>query len=408
MTPAPPTNYTNWQAQGSNRMPKARQRTTDTATSAAAHAAEVSDNRMPTGNTPLADASAIAPTFNLPALLAPAADAALALRKIDAALPQLAGTAAYDALLPLRDAAFNVLVEAEAAAVADAARMAEIELVTAASAALPAGMLDIMLAAIDSKYAEVAVEAEALPAAAPTAPTSGRRQPGANTLARTAAVTEALATDASVASRTDATIAAYYRTDHRYLDNVHPAAGTRFASIVALASESAGVANFADFGLLVTAVRLRLALPPYSLKTGGQSVADFIWTTGTGAHAADGPKGSDTLRLKFSDRRALAQYPDGRFRLAAPNTPNVRFVHIDAAALAAFKGSGAAAATTAPEAPVTPASAPTAPRTAPTPPSTLALPDGSLTPTVHCRHCGVRNLADAAKCKACSESDFKA
>lgn len=278
-------------------------------------------------------------------------------------------------------------------------------LALAAANNLSDAVVERMLAAIDAKYAP-APEVEPTPeVVAPVA--SGRRAIGPNTAARNADVAATMAApDSALALRAVATIDAYYAGDHAKLSGVHPLAGTRFASIVAAASQGAGVANYADYVTLVTAVRQRLALAPYSLPSGGQSAADFPWTTGTGAHADNGPKGADTLRKKFSDFRALALCADGRFRLALAGTPDVRFVHADAAALAAFKG-GAAAAPVAPAAAPTKPDAPAKPHV-PTAPSSIALPTGGLARTLRCQHCQARNIVGEPKCGTCQSEDWQA
>jgi hypothetical protein len=164
--------------------------------------------------------------------------------------------------------------------------------------------------------------------------------------------------------------------------------------------------------MLATAVRMRLLDAPYGLKAGGQSVAIAPWLASVGVHAAGGLKGNDSLRLCFADRREIALYADGRFRLAMAGTAGVRFIRTDADAYAQFCGTSNAASTApAPAAPTTPAATPDAPsaaRTAPTPPPMQASHTGALTPTARCQHCSARNVIPSAVCIGCGDADWQA
>jgi hypothetical protein len=321
-----------------------------------------------------------------------------AVDQIEAALAVLgSGHAATPALQEQLSAAQAVLGDAQAQAARDSERLSEIEQVTALAANLPTGMLDVMLAAIESKYAPVAeVEVDV-----PVAPVSGRKPVGKLATARNIEVAATLAADTELQARVDATIAAFKQYDQPHISNsVHPQAGTRYASILASASHGAGVANYADFCILVTAIRQTLALPPHNLPIGGQTVADKGWTTGTGNYAANGGKFPDTLRCKFSDGRAFALCADGRFRLQPLGTAGARFTHLDASALKAFEG-GATAAPVAP----TPPTVPAAP-IVPTAPDVVALPTGGLTRTARCQHCPTKNVVGEPQCRSCGATDW--
>jgi len=367
-------------------------------TQAAAQAAEV---RVSETSPLLADASAVAPDADGTVVLSPEAQAVL---NVSAALAAVPDSSPMHAVLT---AALEAALEAQSAVEAQAALEAERDSEeTAARAAalahnLPAHILDAMLAAIDAKYAP-APEAEAAPEAAAPATYSGRKPVGTVTKARNAAVAEALTTDTALQARADSAIDGF-KSDSAYLAGVQALAGTRYASIVTFASGSAGVANAADFVTLCTAVRIRLGQRGF--PAGGQSTASVPWVTATGAHAASAPKGNDTLRLKFTDYRAVAQYPDGRFRLAAPGTPDVKFVHADATAFAAFTGGSAAASASAPHVPTAP-TAPQAP-TAPKPPTAPQAPQAP-TRTARCQSCNVRNVLGAAACISCGAADWTA
>lgn len=294
----------------------------------------------------------------------------------------------------------------QALALAEAERQAERAteesnaIAAAAAFNLADDVLNRMLAAIAERYAPAPdVEAEAAPAA--PAPATGRKPVGVVAATRNAEVAAALSTDTALAQRVLGTIQAFDKAGG--ICYVGAGAGTRYASVMAFAGD--GVANYADYSILVTAIRQTLALPPYSLHVGGQTVADRAWTTGTGAHAATGAKSNDALYLKFADKRAPALYADGRFRYALPSTPNVRFLHTDAGACAAFLG-GAAAASTPAAAPVAP-TAPAKPHV-PTAPDAIALPSGGLTKTARCQHCQKRNAVTDAACEQCHSTDWQA
>jgi hypothetical protein len=335
---------------------------------------------------------------------------AQALAQIDAALAILpVGGAAHDALTAQREVAAHALAVAQENADTLAAQAAEIEQVR--TLALPAETIAALVSAIEARYAPLP---EVAPEPAPeVAPTRGK-VPNANTIARNTEVAQALASDTPLAARATATIEAWYASDSRHVVGVWPQAGTRYASMAALASESEGVANAADYVTLATAVRIRLAQAPYKLKAGGQSVASVPWLAALGNHAPGADKGSDTLRLKFSDNREVAQYPNGRFKLARPGTPDVRFIRTDSAAYAAFTGTAPTAPTQAPTAPSAAPKAPTAPTpptgsaSAPSAPSAPSAAPEVAPPTARCQNCTKRNLLTAPECANCHLTEWRA
>jgi hypothetical protein len=307
---------------------------------------------------------------------------------IETALTVLGDNAAASVLREQLDIARGTLALAQADATIEAEKMAEISAATAAAANLPPALLDAMLAAIETKYAP------APPVAAPApAPYIGRKPVGLRTAQRNAESLAVMASDANVAARASAAYAAFRKDWQPDNIGVRAAAGTRYASMVAFAGD--GVANDSDYQSFVPQVRQHLL--SFGLAQGGNSAASLAWLTASGPHSADGPKGNDSLALKFSNRAEVALFADGRFRLAAPNTQNVRWLHSDAAAQAVWSG---ASKPTAP--------APAAPRTpaAPTAPTTVALPSGVLATTARCQHCTARNIVGQPTCNACSAADW--
>lgn len=374
------------------------------AISAAAQAAEAN---VPTDNTPLADASAIAPSAdgsvdNVPEAVAAARQSAA---QIEAALAVLgADNPAVVALQAALAEANGAVALAEAEAALQAAKAAQIEAAQAAAtaASLPEAVLAAMLAAIEAQYAPAPVEAEAAPEAAPQMPTFGRKQPSARTLAANAAALAAAAADPTLAARPAAALAAFDKHWAASLAGVARVAGTRFASIVALAG---GVTGEADYRHIVPIVRQHLL--NIGLSAGGNSYASLPWILAAGPHAAGGDKGEDSLPLKFLGGAHLALWQDGMFRLALPSQTGVRFLRSDAAALAAFR-SGAAAA------PVTPQAAPDAPQSGPSKPHVPTAPNavadpqsGAITRTARCQYCSGRNIVGSAECAACGEADWQ-
>lgn len=357
---------------------------------------------------PTIEGTNVTDTTNTPAVeLAPAVAAAIAyVASIETALGMLASDSpAYGALQAQLDTANGALALAQADAALDAEKASAIEAAHAAATAakLPDFALAAMLQAIEAKYAPApAVEPELTPAPA----VSARKPIGTVATERNATVSAALAVDATLATRVDSTINAF-----RGADDVHCTAqriaGTRYASLIPFASAGAGVANAGDYRMLATAVRMRLLDAPYNLRAGGQSVAIVPWLTSTGVHAAGGPKGNDSLRLCFADRREIALYPDGMFRLASAGTAGVKFLRTDASALAQFNGT-VASAMPAPAAPSAATdSAPSTPRV-PAPPASAAKPDGTVASTARCQHCTARNFTTNTECSACGAKDWSA
>ena len=343
--------------------------------------------------------------------LAPAVAAAIAyVASIETALGMLASDSpAYAALTAQLDTANGALALAQDDAKLDAEKLSAIEAAHAAATAakLPDFALAAMLQAIEAKYAPApAVEPELTPAPA----VSARKPIGTIATERNATVSAALAVDSTLALRVDSTINAF-----RSGDDVHCTAqriaGTRYASLIPFASAGAGVANAGDYRMLATAVRMRLLDAPYNLRAGGQSVAIVPWLTSTGVHAAGGPKGNDSLRLCFADRREIALYPDGMFRLATAGTAGVRFLRTDAQALALFNGTVAGVQTTLAQGPVTDGQLTldnVKVARIPTPPAAQAAPNGTVASTARCQHCTARNFTTNTECSACGAGDWSA
>jgi len=333
--------------------------------------------------------------------IAPAVKAATdALAQIDAALGVLsAGNPAYAALQTAREDALGALALATADAALDAEKRAQIDAVNALPN-MPAPMLASMLAAIEAHY----VPAPAAPEL-PTvdAPTFGRRSVGTVASARNADVAQALSVDASLAARADAAIAAWQGSGNDAACTAQKLAGTRYAGLLAFGGD--GVTNRADYAILTTAIRLRLRA---TLKAGGETVPVSPWIAAIGIYAAGGSK--DNLPMCFTDRRAVALYGDGRFRLAAIGTAGVRFIGSDAAAYALFNGGTAGVQQRLSDAPVVDGqlTLDNAPKAAPTPPAVAAAPNGQLAATARCVQCSAKNFVTDAACRACKREDWKA
>lgn len=332
---------------------------------------------------------------------------------IETALGMLASDSpAYGALTEALTAANGALALAQADAALDAEKLSAIDAAHAAATAakLPDFALAAMLQAIEAKYAPAppapAVEADLTPAPAVT----GRKPIGTVATERNASVSAALAVDSTLALRVNHTIDAFRGADDVQC-TCQRVAGTRYASLMPFASRGAGVANAADYRLLATAIRMRLTDAPFYLKAGGASVAIVPWLTSTGVHAAGGPKGNDSLRLCFADRREIALYPDGMFRLATAGTAGVRFLRTDAQALALFNGAVAGVQTTLAQAPVTDGQLTldnVKVARVPAPPAQAARPDGQVATTARCQHCTARNFTTNTECSACGAGDWSA
>jgi hypothetical protein len=344
--------------------------------------------------------------------LAPAVTAAIAyVASIETALGMLDATSpAYGALQAQLETANGALALAQADAALDAEKLSAIESAHAAATAakLPDFALAAMLQAIEAKYAPAPAVIETPALDVPAA--SGRKPIGTVATERNLTVAATLAADSTLAARVDHTINAF-RSGDDVQCTCQRVAGTRYASLMPFATNGAGVANAGDYRMLATAIRMRLLDAPYGLKAGGQSVAIVPWLTSTGVHAAGSVKGTDSLRLCFSDRREIALYPDGMFRLATAGTAGVRFLRTDAQALAQFNGSAATpAVTVAPAAPAAPAAqaAPATTPRIPTPPAAQAAPNGTVASTARCQHCSARNFTSNTECSACGAGDWSA
>jgi hypothetical protein len=380
-------------------------------TSAATDAVSVAiDNTPALDSAILTEGTNVTDTTNTPAVeLAPAVSAAIAyVASIETALGMLASDSpAYGALQVQLDTANGALALARADAALDVEKASAIEAAHAAATAakLPDFALAAMLQAIEAKYAPAPAVIET-----PAPAVSARKPIGTVATERNASVSAALAVDSTLALRVDSTINAF-----RSGDDVHctcqRVAGTRYASLMPFASTGAGVANAADYRLLATAIRMRLTEAPYGLRAGGQSVAIVPWLTSTGVHAAGGPKGNDSLRLCFADRREIALYPDGMFRLATAGTAGVKFLRTDAQALALFNGAVAGVQTTLASAPIVDGQLTldnVKVARVPAPPASAAQSNGTIASTARCQHCTARNFTTNTECSACGAKDWSA
>lgn len=314
---------------------------------------------------------------------------------ITVALNMLAsGSAAHIALTAALEVANGALALAEAQAADDAAHAAEIASANAAADAhnLTPEVRAAMLAAIETKYAP-APAVEVVPEQVAPEVASGKKQVSA----RTAAI-NAAAADVDL-SRAAETLAAFDRSFAGDLAGVARTSGTRFCSLAAFGGN--GVAGSADYQSLVAQIR-RYMRYTLGVNGAGDSYATAAWLFATGLHAAGAAKGADSLPLKFVSRAAIALFPDGRFRLALPNTPEVRFVARDSGALALWHGGSAAQVA---PAPTTAQVAPTVPA-APTPPAVAASASGAIVDVATCQHCGIRNPVTASACKICRAADW--
>lgn len=365
-------------------------------------------------NTPAADTAAdTAPAVDTADILpAPAPDASgvdvspeaaavLALEAALAALPD--GNPARPAL----EAALAEAVGAQALAEAEAARQAEranaesAAIATAAAANLPQAVLDRMLAAIAEAY-DPAPAPEATPDAPATLPETARRQVSDRALALNAAA----ASDTAAQGRAGETVAAFDVDSGRLACTVNRRPNTRFSGMVALTPSGGGVANYADYDTLTRAIRAYLInVKRWQVsESDGQSVPEAKWLASRGRYILGG--GVKSALACFHSGAEIALYPDGRFRFALPNTPQVRYLRTDNAAWQAFVGGTASAAPAAapatPDAPAAPVSTPIVP----TPPNAITLPSGGLATTARCQHCQKRNIVGSAVCEQCDAADW--
>lgn len=264
---------------------------------------------------------------------------------------------------------------------------------------------DAMMQAIEAQYAP-------LPEAEPEAPEaeaqSATRPISARTAERNARVAEAFGADFALRQRAIDTLAAWDTHDVATC-LAQRQAGTRYASLVALAPHGAGVANAADYKILATAVRLYLL---ESLPANGNSVAESVWLARRGrSFAPTAPKGASAVQACFTTRAELALYADGRFRLAPASMQGVQFCRNDDAAWNLFIGASASLQLPLSAAPEQsgqlemPLPAPKAP----TAPGVQAdASTGKLTPLAACQHCGTRNVVGYAECRSCQADDWNA
>lgn len=331
----------------------------------------------------------------------------------EAAVAGLDPAIASGALLIAKDAltlALGNLALVEAQAELDSERDAKIADATARAANLPAeykaAALDAMLRAIEAEYApapDEAPEQTEAPAEAPQAAPSGRKQPSALTLAKNA---EASA-NPELRQRAASIIAAFNGSADIADCKCMRLAGTRYAGVVTFASTGAGVANYADYQSVARAVLAELAA--MGLPSGGKSTIELGWLQRSGAQAPDGKKANDWFGTCFVSGASIALYPDGRFRLARPNTPNVRFIATDASARQTFNGGSASAAQSAPSASQQAAQTTQAAFVPTPPPAQQASQQAAVTtPLSQCQHCAARNVAGRATCHYCDAPDWNA
>lgn len=266
-------------------------------------------------------------------------------------------------------------------------------------------LLDSMLAAIELEYA---------PAALPEAPdatpdvTAPARQVSARTAERNASVAAQYGADSALRQRAIDTLAAWDSADVATC-LAQRQAGTRYASLVALAPHSAGVANAADYRILATAVRLYLL--EIGLPANGSSTAEAVWLARRGkSFAPNAPKGASAVQACFSTLAELALYADGKFRLAPRGTAGVQFASASDAAWNLFIGAADSMQMPLSAAPEqTGQLALPEARTAPTAPNVQAdATSGKLTPLLACQHCGTRNVATFTECRSCQADDWNA
>jgi len=331
---------------------------------------------MPTNTTPTAVDIATATIANIRAALAILSPTSPAMPALQASLAEAEG----------------MLALAEAEAGLQAQRLADIAAVEALPASLSVEVKAAMLAAIEAHYAPApAVE----PLAEPEAPASAKKPVSA----RTAAIN---ASAASVSSeRARANLAAFDATFAGDLSGVARTSGTRFCSLAAFGGD--GVTGSADYQSLVAQIRhfMRYTL---GVAGSGDSYATAAWLFATGIHAPGSAKGTDSLPLKFLSRASVALFADGRFRLATPGTPNVRFVARDTAALAQWHGTAVAALPATPTVPVATVATPAVP----TAPAVAASATGAIVAVAQCQHCSIRNAVGAPACKICKAEDWNA
>jgi hypothetical protein len=328
---------------------------------------------MPTNTTPTAVEIATGTIANIRAALAILSPASPAMPALQASLAEAEG----------------MLALAEAEAGLQAQRLADIAAVEALPASLSAEVKAAMLAAIEAHYAPAPIVE---PLAEPAAPASGKKPVSA----RTAAINASAATVGSERAR--ANLAAFDATFAGDLSGVARTSGTRFCSLAAFGGD--GVTGSADYQSVVAQIRhfMRYTL---GVSGSGDSYATAAWLFATGIHSPGSAKGTDSLPLKFLSRASVALFADGRFRLALPGTPNVRFVARDTAALAQWHGTAVAAL------PATPVVTVAAPAT-PTAPAVAASATGAMVAVASCQHCSIRNAVGAPACKICKAEDWNA
>jgi hypothetical protein len=247
--------------------------------------------------------------------------------------------------------------------------------------------LGVLLAAIEAEFAPLpAPEAEL---AAPEVYV-GRRPASDRQHERNAAV----AADPQALARGAALYAAFDADSATLRCKIGRAPNTRFPSVVALAPSGAGVANAADYDTAVRAVRAHMLASgwPKSAKD-GDTTAESKWLAARGRFAAGQPKHNERAACSFGSAAEIALYADGRFRLALPNTADVRFLSRDNAAWQAFVGVTAGAAE----------HASSAPQAAPQAPTVKAEAEvyGSVAKTAICA-CGAKYIVGhMTECRAC-------
>jgi hypothetical protein len=314
-----------------------------------------------------------------------------------AILPEAAREAALTVLRASEAEAMGSLALAEAEHASRTERYAKLQAVNASAATLPESVreaaLAAMIAAIESEYAPTPVQ----PSDVEAALQYGRRQASDRQHERNAAV----AADSELVARGKSLLTAFEADSTALRCKAARKPNTRFPSLAALAPSGAGVANAADYDTAVRAVRAYMLASGWPRsESDGATTAESKWLAARGRFAAGMPKHGDRAAQSFGSGAEIAQYADGRFRLALPGTAGVRFLSRDNAAWQAFVGTAASAA---------PAStgAATAPVTAT--PTADASPYAGVAKTERCQHCGASNVVGhMAKCRACGSESWQA
>jgi hypothetical protein len=194
-------------------------------------------------------------------------------------------------------------------------------------------------------------------------------------------------------------------------------AGSRYAGMLVHTPSGPGVANYTDASRLTLRMRHYLHTVK-GLEFGGVVVPELKWYASRGPRF--GPGGKDALEvldILTTGKWEVAQYPDLRFRLAAPGTPGVRFIRTDNAAYTAYNNAasgaavrfvptnnGAVADSALPPGTLLESASRPAPK-APgvqADPATGAIVPADLTKWYTCVDCGTNNVSTRPFCRTCS------